>query len=452
MSTTKRANSHLKAVILAGGRGSRLPIGGTIEIENGEERERLSVPKQFSLKFDGVTFIQDIARQINNAGIKPAQTFIVVTSKDQETLAQEQLVKYGIPSTNILTFDPHYGYVAVMAKAAHAIAKIDPEAICFFSPSDQHIEDDELFKEAIWQAAENAENSPTIIGVKVADANIVGGCGNAAYDGSSDGPIYDISACVEKPGSPEECQLYVKKDGVITREKPQKTGIEYVKEILLDDNTAVNTGFLMIRAETFAEFYPEDYLDEQLEKWYEKSEPKSSDIKLNTAEMIMKMDTKLTIGRFGWKDCGTLQAYYQIQRKTPNHKNAWIGANSRYKCSGSLFVSAIDDVHIYAAFIKNCAILATMGADGSPNIAVVNMARSQEVNKITDFFEQSVKATSYSAHSRNNIIMPSNLSEAAKVAFLGVQNIHVMINRLDDGSININIGANGECLYNDEEA
>jgi hypothetical protein len=92
-----------------------------------------------------------------------------------------------------------------------------------------------------------------------------------------------------------------------------------------------------------------------------------------------------------------------------------------------------------------------MGADGSPNIAVVNMARSQEVNKITDFFERSVRATSYSAHSRNNIIMPSNLSESAKVAFLGVQNVHVMINRLDDGSININVSANGECLYNDDE-
>lgn len=450
MAIKKRANNHLKAVILAGGRGSRLPIGGTVEIENGEVKERLSVPKQFSLKFDGITFIQDIVRQIGCAGIKPAQTFVVVTSKDQETLAHEQLIKYGVPSTNILLFDPHYGYVAVMAKAAHSIAQIDPEAVCFFSPSDQHIEDDEKFAEAINEAATYAETDPTIIGVKIADANIVAGCGNAVYDSEQEGPFYDINAFVEKPGNEKKCQLYKKENGEILRVKPNKTGLEYVKEILMDDNTVVFTGFLLIKASKFGEYYPEEVLDEKLKDWY--NEPKGSDLELNTAEMVISMNAKLIIGRFGWKDCGTILAYYSIQRKTPNHKNAWVGECSRYKCVGSLFVSAIAEVHIYAAFIKNCAVLATMGADGSPNIAVVNMARSQEVGDITDFFEQSVKATSYSAHARNNVVMPSNLSESAKVAFLGVQNVHVMVNRLDDGSININVSANGDCLYEDIEA
>ena len=46
---------HKYAIILAGGRGSRLPIAG-------------ETPKQFAPKFNDVTFVQDIEEMIVKAG------------------------------------------------------------------------------------------------------------------------------------------------------------------------------------------------------------------------------------------------------------------------------------------------------------------------------------------------------------------------------------------------
>lgn len=65
------------AIVLAGGRGSRLPIAG-------------SIPKQFAPKFEGVTFVQDIVRMISQA-IKPSRIICIVTCKEQEELAIKQL-------------------------------------------------------------------------------------------------------------------------------------------------------------------------------------------------------------------------------------------------------------------------------------------------------------------------------------------------------------------------
>ena len=93
------------AVILAGGRGSRLPIAG-------------STPKQFAPKFNDVTFVQDVVKMITDGAIKPARTIIVVTNEEQRNLAISQLTPLHVPSTNVVMFDPHLGYVAVMAAAA----------------------------------------------------------------------------------------------------------------------------------------------------------------------------------------------------------------------------------------------------------------------------------------------------------------------------------------------
>lgn len=76
----------------------------------------------------------------------------------------------------------------------------------------------------------------------------------------------------------------------------------------------------------------------------------------------------------------------------------------------------------------------------------MNMAESQEVGKVTDFFEKGERA-SYSYNAENCIIMPSNLSASCKYAFLGVQNIYVFVNRLDSGDINVNVSSSGNCIH-----
>lgn len=404
------------AVILAGGRGSRLPIAG-------------STPKQFAPKFNDVTFVQDVVKMITDGAIKPARTIIVVTNEEQRNLAISQLTPLHVPSTNVVMFDPHLGYVAVMAAAADYVRGIDPEGVIFFSPSDQHIVGQEEFTAAIeMSCAEAAKGKPVLVGVKVADANIVGGCGNAMYDAAQTGPFYDILDFIEKP----------LKNG----------GPERVKKILLDDNTVVNTGFYAVKAEQFCQAYPLHHVVKLLDDYYVTKSEKT-DLGLDPTEMVKALNMKLMIGNFEWMDCGTLAAYYDIQHKTPNHRNASIGQVTRFKCMESMFVSSTKGVHIYSSFIKdNIAVLAFMTKEGELNVAVVNMAMSQLVGDITDFFE-SGSAMSYSLKSRNCFVMPSNLSDVTRVAFLGVQNIFVFTNRLDDGDINVNVSANGECVYDE---
>lgn len=414
----KALDEHTYAAVLAGGRGSRLPIAG-------------STPKQFAPKFNGVTFIQDIDRMISKA-IKPSRNFTVVTSEEQEDYAKQQLAPIGIPTTNTILKHPKYGYVLVMAKSAHEIDKIDPDAILFISPSDQHIVGEEEFAEDIRIVTEYVRKTgkAVLLGVKVTDANIVGGCGNAVYDNTQEGPFYKIEKFIEKP---------------LKKAKTPEEGMKAVKQLLLADNSVVNTGFYALPARLLCEAYPEAEIDAMLEDLLE-NHPEETDIGINPEEMMQKLNMELYIGNFRWADCGTLAAYYSIQKRTPNHGNASIGEISRFNCRDSLFVSSTEGIHMYASNIRGgIACIAFASRSGGIDVAVVNMKESQEVGKVTDFFEKGERA-SYSYNSENCLVMPSNVSESCKVAFLGVKNIFVYINRLDNGDINVNISANGECI------
>lgn len=406
------------AIVLAGGRGSRLPIAG-------------SIPKQFAPKFDDeehgkVTFVQDVVKMITNDVIKPSRVIVVVTNEEQRDYAIDQLTPYKVPSTNVVMFDPHLGYVAVMAAAADYIRQHEEKAVAFITPSDSHIEGQEELTMAIMKACYEARNGRSVlVGAKVADANIVGGCGNAQYDSSEDGPFYEILDFIEKPA---------------------KFGPDRVKQILMDDNTVVNTGLYAIRVDKFCKAYPMEKINALLKKYYDEGSEKT-DLGLDPTDMVKRLNMKLLIGGFEWKDCGTLDAYYKIQRVTPNHRNASIGNIIRYECLDGLFVCATKGVRMYASFIKGgIAAIAYMTPAGGVNVAVINMKMSQSVGKITDYLE-SGDPMPYQLMAANNTVMPSNLSSVTKVAFLGVQNIYVFVNRLENGDINVNISGNGECIY-----
>ncbi|MDO4729938.1 MAG: hypothetical protein Q4A96_01940, partial [Candidatus Saccharibacteria bacterium] len=206
------------------------------------------------------------------------------------------------------------------------------------------------------------------------------------------------------------------------------------------------TGFYALPAKAMRNQSPAREMKAHLEKYYEEHSEATA-LGLNPENMMKGLGMKLIVGNFGWADCGTLAAYYNIQRRTPNHNNASLGEVSRFECRDSLFVSSTKGIHIYGTGIKDgLAVVAFATKEGGINVAVMNMAESQEVGKVTDFFERSERA-SYSYNSENCIIMPSNLSASCKYAFLGVQNIYVFVNRLDDGNINVNVSANGKCVH-----
>lgn len=409
-------------LVLAGGRGSRLPIAGDI-------------PKQFCPMDGEKTFIQGTCQNLIDIGLKPANIVVIVTNKSQRNHAERQLVDMGIIKSNIILISPHWGYVGCMVYGANYIREIAGKNVTIINtPSDQYISGTEKYQKAIGDACYNAYNGkPTMIGVKISDNNIVGGCGNAKYDTSADGPCYPVLSFIEKPGK-------------LRRGESKKDAEKRVAKILNADDTAVNTGINVWTADQILEALPFEMVEEMHEKLLER-QPKISDVvDIDTDKMVEALKgIELVIGRFEWKDCGTLAAYYSIQKTTPNHRNASIGNVYRSNCRDSLFVSNNEGMAIYATNIQGCAIIVNVSGNDI-NVACINLAYSQDAGSITDYFE-SGQRENFSLKSNANMLVPSNISETVRAAFLGVQNVYIIVNRLADGNINVIVSANGECQY-----
>lgn len=418
----KELSNNTCSIVLAGGRGSRLPIAGDI-------------PKQFCPMDDKKTFVQGTVQNLIDVGLKPSNIVVIVTNEMQKKLAEQQLVGMGVIKSNIILISPHWGYVGCMVYGANYLREITGKnPVIVNTPSDQYISGINEYEDAIQLAYQNAQNGkPTMIGVKISDNNIVGGCGNARYDSALDGPYYPVLEFVEKPGTVRSGE---------TKEDAEKR----VARILNDDNTAVNTGINVWTADQILEALPFEEVNEMHEALL-KTNPKISDtVRISTDMMVERLrGIELVIGRFIWKDCGTLAAYYSIQKVTPNHLNASIGNVYRSGCRESLFVANDQGMTIYATNIKGCAIIVNV-SEGDINVACINLAYSQDAGKITDYFE-SDERENFSMKSNGNMLIPSNISNTVRAAFLGVQNIYIFVNRLYDGNINVLVSANGECRY-----
>lgn len=127
-------------VIMAGGSGTRFwPVS------------RVSRPKQF-LDFadSGKSFLRQTYERF--LGIVPQENIIIVTSSKYLDLVQEQIPE--ITRQNILLEPYSRNTAPCIAYAAYTLLKRNPDAHMVVSPSDQIIENNELFAETITKAME----------------------------------------------------------------------------------------------------------------------------------------------------------------------------------------------------------------------------------------------------------------------------------------------------------
>lgn len=391
-------SNHVWAAIIAGGQGTRLfPLSHD------------ACPKQFCHLDDENTFIQATIKRFLGIGIKPTRIVIITTNENQTYLAQEQCIPLGIRSLNIHQISPYYGYAGAMVKAAELINNIDKQATIINTPADQFIVSDENFKDTIDNAV-NCANSgiPTIVGVKISDLVTTMGCGHALYD----------------PDEIVENNCFSVKGFI---EKPKK---ELAKQLMLDDNSACNTGINVWMAKSLLNSITSSEIDQ--------------DVGLNTDILMQKLgDLKLAVGEFRWYDCGTLKSLYDISAKTPNHKNASLGKGkvARTDCRRSLFYS-IEGIELRVTNIKDCAVLATV-IDDKVIIAIVKLADSQRVKGLAEDYQlnKDFLTDDFSVGSRNNTIVPTNFSKEIRVGFVGVDNCIVYTHKNDDGSIEVAVSA-----------
>lgn len=376
---------HTFLAIIAGGKGMRLfPLSSP------------DCPKQFCVLPGGDTFIQDTVRRFVSVGIRLQNIIVIVTNDQQLALAKSQLLSMGVISPNILNISEDYGYPGSMVRAADFAHRIDANAVVVNTPSDQYIEENEdHFKLAVHQAIENAKrHHPTIVGVKVNDLNTFVGCGHAVYKQSAGSKFFPIDKFVEKP-------------------KPA-----LAEQMMREDNSACNSGINVWLAEDLLAAYPLKKLEKRVRSL---RNPRSRLGEMKTNELMSEFkNLDLTVGEFGWHDCGTLKAYWEISNKTPHHHNASVGEVYRSGCLDSLFIT-LPKVKLFATGIVGCAVVVNV-IRGKLHIVDVDMDYSQQVKELAEkFYENEELLTMPFAiyGAINNSLIETNLFNDVCCSFVG---------------------------------
>lgn len=381
---------HLWLAIIAGGQGTRL-----FPISNPER------PKQFCQLDSKNTFIQTVIENFRPF-VKPTQIIVITTNPTQTQLAREQVVPRGVLSQNIFEISPSYGYAGSMVKAAGLINGMDPGAIIINTPSDQYLGTDENFVETIESAIRGASiGEAVIVGVKVNDLVTAMGCGHAIYDSEADSGrgYYPIQGFVEKPKKADADRL------------------------MRSGSSACNTGINVWR--------PKRLLDSVKNGRYGASGIPTDALMKKLGKVV------IAVGTFPWHDCGTLKSFYDISKKSANHKNASLGGGTfeRIDCRRSLLYTE-PGMELRVAGAEDDAIIFTT-IDERPIITIAHLSESQRIKALAEDFltHEDFLTDDFSFGARNNTVLCSNTSDELIVGFVGVENYAVYVSKESDGRL-----------------
>ena len=378
---------HVWVAIIAGGQGTRLfPISHT------------DIPKQFCQLDEKNTFIQAVIENFAGVGIKRNHMIVITTSDNQTNLAKEQTLTRGVLSQNILQIQPDLGYALAMVKATEFAKEIDPEAIVINTPSDQYIGAGDEFSVTIYNAISEAENDNfVIVGVVINDLVTAMGCGHALYVEDSQSSCYQVEGFIEKPAK------------------------EVANQIMRAGNSACNTGINIWKAKTFLETVG----------------PCENGMGTDELMDLLLSHLKIAVGNFEWRDCGTLKSLYEISNKTPNHKNASLGAGKfeRVDCRRSLLYAA-EGMELRVTGAVDDAVVFTI-INEKPIVVVAKLDESQRIKALAEDYSRhkDFLTDDFSFGARNNIVLGSNISDDLIVGFVGVRDYAVYVHKEPDGTL-----------------
>lgn len=149
---TQIPDSHLYAIIMAGGIGSNLwPFS------------RKKTPKQFLRLFDGCTMLQSTVKRI--AGAVPPDNIYIITGRQHARLINEYLPDFD--PRNVIVEPAVRDTAPCIALATTFIRKRDPDAVTVVLPSDHLVFDEEQFLRTVRKGAVLAREKEGLVTIGI---------------------------------------------------------------------------------------------------------------------------------------------------------------------------------------------------------------------------------------------------------------------------------------------
>ena len=209
-----RGNKLLYALILAGGRGTRLyPLS------------RSKNPKQFLKIINNKSFLRATVDRIKP--LVKEDNIYVVTNEDYLNKVYEELPE--INKDNIFVEPENKETATCIGLSAIKLLKKDNDATLIILPSDHYIENEDIFIDTLKQAYESAERKRGLIAIGVCPTRPETGYGYAEMGECVAGDIstYRVERFMEKPN------------------------IEVAKDLLIKGTFLWNSGMFVWRADVF---------------------------------------------------------------------------------------------------------------------------------------------------------------------------------------------------------
>ncbi|MDP2625274.1 MAG: sugar phosphate nucleotidyltransferase [Candidatus Peregrinibacteria bacterium] len=348
----------MKAVILAGGTGTRLwPLS------------RKNKPKQFQSLASNKTLFQEAVSRLNF--LKSEDIYIATNAEFVKEVKKQAPM---IPIKNIIVEPALRDTASCIGLAAAVIAKEHPNEVMAVIYADHLIKDQIKFKKKLRAAEKLAheENTLNIIEVKAKFPNV-----NLGYVRIGkmlrmidDQEVYSFEKFIEKPD------------------------LKTAKKFLQSYKYLWNTGIYVWKVETILNEYKKNLPDtyKKLMKMQNalgtpkekavigKEYPTCEKISIDYAimEKVDPTEVRIIPSNLGWSDIGTWQSLHDEVAKNPT-ANITKGNEMHFNTEGSIIYNSEDKKLVVAVGLKDMAIINTKDA-----ILICDKHHSQDIKKVVE--------------------------------------------------------------------
>jgi len=281
-------------IILAGGKGRRL-----------WPSSREGRPKQFIDFFGlGRTQLQQTFDRFNK--IVPTDHIYVSTIAEYVDLVKEQLP--GLQAENLLSEPISRNTAPSALWASHRIARITPEANIIVVPSDQTVQNEELYRKDILEGLEIIEKHDLVLAMGVTPTRPEPGYGYIQMGESLTSDVFMVKSFTEKPER-DFAKMFIDSGEFLWN-----TGMFLARASVFKKTCEHQLPVVLRQLEADNPHYTIDEENEYINNNYSLYPNISIDfciLEKSEQVAVMKCD-------FGWADLGTWHSVYEAQQKSPD--------------------------------------------------------------------------------------------------------------------------------------